>query len=95
MERESPSKSVNNADQLESTPMEHESRSKSVNNADQLETTQGSNPDHLDVDIYAITTVAFDNAILDAIRSSYSNDKLFGPVIANPERYPCIRSRMD
>jgi hypothetical protein len=29
-----------------------------------------------------------DASILDSVRATYKDDKLFGPVIAHPERYP-------
>ena len=39
-------------------------------------------------DIHAISIIEFDKDILESIRSSYKNDKLFGPVIKTPEHYP-------
>ena len=32
--------------------------------------------------------VEIDSDIMDAIRAAYPEDRLFGPVITNPERYP-------
>jgi hypothetical protein len=32
--------------------------------------------------------VEFDKDILDSVKAHYENDKLFGQVIQNPERYP-------
>ena len=41
------------------------------------------------VELYLITTVAeIDSDIMDTIRAAYPEDRLFGPVIANPEMYP-------
>lgn len=36
----------------------------------------------------AVSLVEFDHEILNNIRKSYPDDKLFGAVIENPERYP-------
>ena len=38
--------------------------------------------------VSAITSVTIDTAILQSVKEAYTDDKLFGPVIANPERYP-------
>jgi len=41
------------------------------------------------VEVCLITTAAeVDSDIMDGIKMAYRDDKLFGPVIANPERYP-------
>ena len=42
--------------------------------------------EHLEVN--AISLVKFNSEILNNVRTFYSNDKLFGAVIKNPERYP-------
>jgi hypothetical protein len=38
--------------------------------------------------VSTIIAVAFDEAVLKSIKVSYKDDKLLGPVSANPERYP-------
>ena len=41
------------------------------------------------MEVCIITTVAeIDSDIIDAIRAAYSEDRLFRPVITNPEWYP-------
>jgi len=41
------------------------------------------------VEVCLITTGAeVDSDMMDAIKAAYAEDRLFGPVIANPERYP-------
>jgi len=41
------------------------------------------------VEVCLITTGAeVDSDVIDAIKAAYAEDRLFGPVIANPERYP-------
>jgi hypothetical protein len=41
-----------------------------------------------DLSVCAISTVEFDDTILSDVRKSYIDDRLFGPVVTNPERYP-------
>jgi len=41
-----------------------------------------------DLSACAISLIEFDSSILKSVRSSYLEDKLFGPVVANPEHYP-------
>src|SRR5204863_7024433 len=41
-----------------------------------------------DLSACAISIVEFDSSILRSVRRSYLEDKLFGPVVANPEHYP-------
>jgi hypothetical protein len=50
---------------------------------------QSSN-DIQDLQVCAVSSVEFDSDILKSVRSSYKDDKLFGPVIRNPERYGAI-----
>ena len=38
--------------------------------------------------VSAITSIAIDAAILQSVKKAYVDDKLFGPVISNPEHYP-------
>jgi hypothetical protein len=38
--------------------------------------------------VSAITSVVIDETILQSVKDAYVNDKFFGPVMANPERYP-------
>ena len=38
-------------------------------------------------DVCAVSTMEFSTEIIESVKSSYKNDKLFGPVISNPERY--------
>ena len=41
------------------------------------------------VEVCLISTGAeVDSDVMDAIKAAYAEDRLFGPVIANPERYP-------
>ena len=43
------------------------------------------------VEVYLITTDAeVDLDVMDAIKAAYAEDRLFGPVIVNPERYPAF-----
>jgi len=44
--------------------------------------------DEEELNLYALTVIEIDNAIYDAIRETYKEDSLFGPVIKNPEQYP-------
>ena len=44
-----------------------------------------------DLSVCAISMIEFDSSILKSIRSSLPKDRLFGPVIANPERYPLFQ----
>ena len=46
---------------------------------------------HDEVPIAAISQVEFDDSILASIKKSYPVDKLFAPVIENPERYPLFQ----
>jgi hypothetical protein len=50
---------------------------------------QSSN-DIQDLQVCAVSTVEFDCNILKSVRSAYKDDKLFGPVIQNPDRYGSI-----
>ena len=46
------------------------------------------------VEVCLITTAAeVDLDIMDAIRMAYRDDKLFGPVITSPKRYPAYSIR--
>jgi len=41
------------------------------------------------VEVCLITTgVEVDSDVMEAIKTAYAEDRLFGPVITNPERYP-------
>jgi len=40
-----------------------------------------------DDSVYALSVVEFDSEILRSVRKCYADDKFFGPVIKNPERY--------
>ena len=41
------------------------------------------------VEVCLITTGAeVDSDVIDVIKAAYTEDRLFGPVMANPERYP-------
>lgn len=41
-----------------------------------------------DLSACPISTVEFDDTILNNVRKCYNDDSLFGPMIKNPERYP-------
>jgi len=41
-----------------------------------------------DIEVNAISLIEFDPEILNNVRTSYSDDKLFSAVIKNPEQYP-------
>jgi hypothetical protein len=41
-----------------------------------------------DEEILSISIVSMDASILDSVRATYKDDKLLGPVIVHPERYP-------
>jgi hypothetical protein len=41
-----------------------------------------------DEEMLSISVISMDTSILDSVRATYKDDKLFGPVIAYPERYP-------
>ena len=44
-----------------------------------------------DLSACAVSIVEFDGTILKDIRRAYKDDRLFGPVIENPERYPLFQ----
>ena len=44
-----------------------------------------------DLSVCAISIVEFDSTILNDVKNSYKDDRLFGPVIKNPERYPLFQ----
>jgi RNase H-like domain found in reverse transcriptase/Reverse transcriptase (RNA-dependent DNA polymerase)/Integrase zinc binding domain/Chromo (CHRromatin Organisation MOdifier) domain/Retroviral aspartyl protease/Zinc knuckle len=44
-----------------------------------------------DLSACAISIVEFDSEILKSVQKSYVDDKFFGPVIKNPERYPLFQ----
>jgi hypothetical protein len=41
-----------------------------------------------DEEVLSTSVVSMDTSILDSVHTTYKDDKLFGPVIAHPERYP-------
>jgi hypothetical protein len=41
-----------------------------------------------DEEILSTSVVSMDTSILDSVYTTYKDDKLFGPVIAYPKRYP-------
>ena len=53
---------------------------------------QQSEKDHAStedlVEVCLITMAEINSDIMDSIRAAYPEDRLFGPVITNPERYP-------
>jgi len=40
------------------------------------------------IEVYLITAAEVDSDVTNAIKVAYPNDTLFGPVLANPRRYP-------
>jgi len=45
---------------------------------------------YIQAESVAVNTIAFDPAILDKVRSSYTSDTFFGPIIASPTNYANI-----
>jgi hypothetical protein len=41
-----------------------------------------------DEEVLSTSVISMDTSILDSVHATYKDDKLFGPVIAYPERYP-------
>jgi hypothetical protein len=60
-----------------------------VNTSDSFQYENSTDTSNIhDEEVLSTSVISMDTSILDSVHATYKDDKLFGPVIAYPERYP-------